>query len=440
MNDINLVDLKKGLKEQFDKFQGNINGQGKLAFNEVRKHALQQLEKIQFPTVKDEEWKYTNVQKILKHEFAFDLPSSGKIQEIESYIIPDLDAHRLVFVNGKLSEELSEIGQENGLTVLNIKDAQTQYGELVNEHLSKYAAFEEDAFTALSTAFTAEGAFIKVDKNKIIEKPILIFNFTDSTAANAIAMPRNLVIAEENAQVTVIEDYAAIGDNYGFINSVTEFKVSKNAIVHNYKLQNKSDKNFFIGTTQVHQEGDSHYNNTTITLGGDLVRNNLNILLDGEHCEAFMNGLYLLKDKHHVDNHSMVDHLKPNSYSNELYKGIMDGESKGVFNGKIFVRPDAQKTNAFQENKNILLSDKASIDTKPQLEIWADDVKCSHGATTGALDEEPVFYLRSRGIDEDKAKALLMFAFANDVLERIKSEPFKNHVAKLIGERLKQEI
>jgi Fe-S cluster assembly protein SufD len=267
----------------------------------------------------------------------------------------------------------------------------------------------------------------------------LFLFFSDTQTSNSFSQPRNLIIAEENSQVSVIENFVTLGEQESLINIVTEIVVEKRAIVNHYKIQGETTSNFHVGTTQVLQKENSNFANTTITMGGGIIRNNLNIEMDGEHIESYMNGLFMLNGKSHVDNHTVVDHQKPNGYSNELYKGILDDNSTGVFNGKIYVREDAQKTNAFQTNNNIILSDKATVDTKPQLEIWADDVKCSHGATVGALDEEPLFYLRSRGIPKDKARGLLMFAFATDLLDRIKIEPLRKHVEELIAERLGYE-
>jgi Fe-S cluster assembly protein SufD len=292
---------------------------------------------------------------------------------------------------------------------------------------------------ALNTALAMHGVFVHVKKGKAIERPILMLHVADARQASPLAQPRHLIIAEENSQVTVVERYVSLGKSTAVVNSVTEVSVAPYAVVDHYSIQEEGEAVSHIGLLQAKQGNNSHFSNTAIFLGDGMVRKNLNISLDGQHSEGYMNGLYLLGNRAHVDNHTMVDHRVPNCYSNELYKGVLDGQSRGVFNGKIFVRQDAQKTNAFQSNNNILLSDKAVVDTKPQLEIWADDVKCSHGATVGTLNEEPMFYLRSRGIPEAKAKALLTFAFAADVLERIKLAPLKAYIATEIAKRLGYE-
>ncbi|MEM1137996.1 MAG: Fe-S cluster assembly protein SufD [Bacteroidota bacterium] len=436
MNHVIQANLKENIQEAFTTFEKQLNGQRKSKWHQKRVEALNTLQGLSYPTVRHEEWKYTNLTKLLSNNYAFNAPSNLDKAAVLAFSLQDLDAHKLVFINGVFKKEFSSYSSEKGIHILSLKEAYKEHSELIEANFGKYAEIENEPFTALSTAFALDGVFILAEKSSIASKPVFVLSITDTAEYPVIAQPRNLVLAEENAQITIIEDFVSIGENPAFLNYVSEFKVDKHAHVDHYKLQNKAAKNFYVGTTQVQQSNNSNYNNTVVTLGGGLVRNNLNILLDGEHCEAFMNGLFMLKDQDHVDNHTMVDHMKPNSYSNELYKGVLDGRSTGVFNGKIYVRKYAQKTNAFQENKNILLSENATVDTKPQLEIWADDVKCSHGATTGALDEEPLFYLRSRGIGEDKARALLMNAFAADVISRIKSDAFKKHIEELIGNRL----
>jgi len=255
-----------------------------------------------------------------------------------------------------------------------------------------------------------------------------------------MSQPRNLIILEDNAQATIVESFHTIGTNDSFTNCFTEVVLNKDAHLDYYKIQNDSDKSYHVGTTQIYHVKKSYSSSTTITLSGAIVRNNLNIELGDEYCEAYLNGLYLEQGNMHVDNHTLVDHAKPNCYTNELYKGVLDDKSSGVFNGKIYVKLDAQKTNAFQSNKNILLSPNASMNTKPQLEILADDVKCSHGCTIGQMDDNALFFLRSRGIGESNAKALLTYAFASDVIDKVKLEPLRIHLNGLIAQRLGKGI
>ena len=300
-------------------------------------------------------------------------------------------------------------------------------------------SIKTESFIALNTAFTFDGAFIHIPAHTVVEKPIHLLHVSDARNEATVSYPRNLIVAENNSRVKVIESFHTVQSaNHNFINSVTEVVVKENSIVELNKIQNEAAEAFHINHTEASQEKNSTFKINTITLGGGIVRNNLHIVLNGEYCNSQLNGLYLLNGSQLVDNHTLVDHAKPNCYSNELYKGIIDGKAQGVFNGKIFVRKDAQKTNAYQSNKNILLSDDASMNAKPQLEIFADDVKCSHGATTGQLDEDALFYLRSRGIGEENAKALLNVAFAADVIKNISIEALKNNLSVLISTKLKR--
>jgi len=429
------LDSKDIIINQFEELESQLNGLRSSEFHKTRKGALEQFKSLDFPTTKHEEWKYTNLKRVLAENYNFSKSISVSKEQIASYQIEGLDANIMVFLNGRFNADLSTLEEVAGLSVSNLQDAYANHADELNTHFGKYAQIGDNPFIALNTALALDGAFVKVDRSKVIEKPLVLLYVADTEDENIVSQPRNLVLVGENAQFTIIEHFITLGEGKSLSNVVTEFYVEKSAHVDHYKLQNDAI-NFHVGTTQVYQQTQSNFANTTITLGGELVRNNLNIEMDGEHCESFMNGLYMLDGKSHVDNRTVVDHKLPNSYSNELYKGILDGFSTGVFNGKIYVRENAQKTNAFQQNNNILLSDKATIDTKPQLEIWADDVKCSHGATVGSLDEEPLFYLRSRGISEDKARSLLMFAFAADLLDRIKVEPLRKYVEALIADRL----
>jgi len=431
-----LVDFRAEADSHFSVLEENLNGERNTHLHEVRKSALAALHASDFPTIKHEEWKYTNVKKVVGNSYQLPSTQVNLQTDLSEYLIPNLEAYTVVFVNGQLNNSLSNLVDTAELVIQNLSEAYHNYQKDIDQYFGKLANFNEDTFTALNTAFSKNGIFIKVSKGKVIEKPIQIIHLNDASVSAVYAQPRILVVAEENAQLKVLENTITIGEGESFTNSVAEFVVEKYAHVDHYKIQNDSEVSSQINQIQVYQSDNSYFANTTVSMRGKLIRNNLNIALDGSYCEAYMNGLYMLNDKTHVDNHTVVDHKMPNSYSNELYKGVLDDCSTGVFNGKIFVRQDAQKTNAFQSNKNILLSDEATIDTKPQLEIWADDVKCSHGATTGALDEEPLFYLRSRGIPENQAKSLLMSAFADDILDRIKVEAIRDYTHQLIEERL----
>ncbi|HVD97245.1 MAG TPA: Fe-S cluster assembly protein SufD [Cytophagaceae bacterium] len=427
------TNLTAVLQEEFKRSESKRNAAGPVLAAK-QKEAFQNFEKTGFPSVKNEEWKYTNLSVLLKEELN---PAPGATlskQDIEKFLYP-VEANALIFVNGIYSKELSTILSPTAeLEILEIKNADKT---LTEKYFARKTYSSGDGLSLLNTAFAENGLFVQVKKNKALKYPVILYNFTDSRQGNVLAQPRNLILLEENAQAGVIETFHTFGTNTAFTNIVTEVILKQDANLDYYKIQDDTENSYHVGSTEILHEAKSFSSATTISIGGAITRNNLNITLDAEYCEAHLNGLYMLKGDQHVDNHTIADHAKANCYSNELYKGIMDERSTGVFNGKIFVKPDAQKTNAFQSNKNILLSKESTVNTKPQLEIYADDVKCSHGATTGQLDRESLFYLRSRGIGEAAAQKLLLHAFANDVLERIKIEPLRELLVLKIEERLK---
>lgn len=402
--------------------------------SERRIKALKSFENSGFPTTKHEEYKYFNISKVLKEEFRLAEYRELNKPDIESYFFNEVKCNRLVFINGKYSKEHSSILDSED--VLQIKSFEETDSALLEKYFAKEVYSSNDPFAELNTALAQHGIFINIPKNKVVENPVFLHFFSDAAEANIFIQNRNLIIAEENSQLTLTSVYHTIGENISFLNEVTEIILKENANVTYYKLQDDNPTSVNIGGTTVTLEGKSIFNSGTITLNGAMVRNNLNVILKAEYSEANFYGLYFTKDRQFVDNHTMVDHAVPNCESNELYKGIIDDKSTGVFNGKIFVKQDAQKTNAFQSNKNILLTKDATMNTKPQLEIFADDVKCSHGATIGQLEEEPLFYLRSRGIGEDSAKAMLLVAFAQDIIDYIKIDALKEYLSKAIEERL----
>ncbi|MCP4520211.1 MAG: Fe-S cluster assembly protein SufD [Cytophagales bacterium] len=404
---------------------------------ELRKEAFASFQNLDFPTIRDEEYKFTNVRKIAQTAYKTKAGNTLTAEQVQSAFIPNLEGNVLVFVNGVYSAEYSTIVTDtNKLKIQTLGEAISENSETFNAHYAKILATDTDAFNALNTAYAEEGLYVHVPKGKIVEEPITLYFLADAQAGDVATHPRNLIVVEENAQVRVSEVYKTFGENRSFTNEGSEIYVAESAIVDFYRIQNDGDNASQAGTTQVLQAQKSVFSATTITLSGEIIRNNLNITLGGEHIESHMNGLYLVDGKTHIDNHTVADHQFPNCESHELYKGIMDDFSRGVFNGKIFVRQDAQKTNAFQSNKNILLSDSATVNTKPQLEIWADDVSCSHGCTTGQLDEKALFYLQQRGISKKQAQALLTKAFAGEVVERIKIDSLRKYVEGLIENRL----
>ena len=424
-------------KEQFERLQtqNGSNGLGNL-----RQSAFRAFDRMGIPSVKHEEWKYTRISSLFNKELEFALTHEISKADIEKVKMPGHEAaNELVFVNGIYSPEHSVI-QSPSLVVLPLEKASSEYHDIISENLGHSSNYQKDGINALNTAFIQGAVFIHVNKGKTVEHPVYIYNISDARQGSLLSQPRTLVHIDENARLQLVETYITFGATDNFTNQVMEIVVEKDAQVEYYKIQNDSVHSSQVSTTHFRQRGKSHVHAVTISLNGGIVRNNLNIVMEAEHSEAHMYGLYFQSGHSHIDNHTVVDNVKPHCYSNELYKGIMDGNSTGVFNGKIFVRKDAQKTNAYQSNKNILLSDQASVNTKPQLEIFADDVKCSHGCTIGQLDDEGLFYLRSRGISENTARGLLLHSFVVDILEHIKPEPIREHIDQLISARLEFDI
>jgi Fe-S cluster assembly protein SufD len=436
---MNNTDLKTQLIADFKTAEGRMNGEAKSAVHQIRQQALERFDKLGFPTIRHEEWKYSNVKNLVNQAFEFNAVSNFSAKDLEEMPIPNLEGNILYFINGIYNAELSVIvSPATELQILTFAEAAKTQPELVEQYFNKYSDYQDNAFTALNTAFAKNGVFVHVPDNKVVAQPIILRFISDARTLNVASQPRNLIVVGKRSEVQIAEAYRSLGENASFTNAVTEFVVGEEANVHYYKVQNESDKSYHIGTTSVLQAGKSVFTANTVTANGGFVRNNLNIKIDGEYAEANMFGLYIPNGKQHIDNHTAVDHAKPNSNSNELYKGILKGKSTGVFNGKIFVRQDAQKTNAFQSCKNVLLSEDASMNTKPQLEIWADDVKCSHGTTTGQLNDDALFYMQARGISKDTARALLTLAFAQDVIDKFEIVAIKEYLQALIEEKIYQ--
>ena len=428
------VDLKEAILTQLQQNESVTKQHFSNIIENRKTQALESFQRSGFPTNKHEEYKYFNLNKVLKTEYTFPISSASATENAKSFLFEDLKANRLVFINGIYSPEHSTIvSSGNELIVSALQDADQN---IVEKYFGQEVYSASDPFAELNTASVQNGILIQVPKNKVVEHPVLIHFIADANQADVFVQPRVMLLAETNAQVSLLETFHTYGTNTSFTNAVTEIVLHTDAIVDYYKLQNDVASSVHVGNTIVTLEGKSTFNSSTITLSGAMVRNNLNVILKAEYSEANFYGLYFTGDRQVVDNHTMVDHAVPNCESNELYKGILGDSSTGVFNGKIFVKQDAQKTNAFQSNKNILLTKDATMNTKPQLEIFADDVKCSHGATIGQLEEEPLFYLRSRGIGEDSARALLLVAFAQDIIDHIKIDALKEYLSKAIEQRL----
>lgn len=432
------MELKDKLVSSFLAFENNGVFDLDSHVHSLRAKAIQNFEKEGFPSKKDEEWKYTNLRPILKHDYSLVTSAEKSIgfKNIEQYLINDIESYNLIFIDGVFSSFLSDTTHEDcDVCILSSALSKPKYKMIVDNYFNSISK-EKNSLAELNTAFTKEGAFINIPKNTIVQKPIQILYFSTGSEKEILLQPRNLVIVGENSHVQIIERHQNLSENTALTNAVTEIFAHKRAIVDYYKIQNDTENSSLIDNTYVQQKQQSIASVNTFTFGGKLTRNNLEFYHEGEYITSNLNGVSVLSGKQHVDNHTLINHKYPNCESHELYKGIYDEKSTGVFNGKVIVQPEAQKTNAFQQNNSILIDDGASINSKPQLEIFADDVKCSHGCTIGQLDESALFYMQSRGIPKKEAKALMLYAFGNDVVTKIKIPQLKTRITKLIAKKL----
>ena len=430
------MNLKEKLVSSFMAFENSVDVDHFV--HDVRSEAIKTFENKGFPNKKQEAWKYTSLNNLLKVDFSIFPKEVNTLEyrDVKKYFLHEIDTYKIVFIDGIYSSFLSETTHD-GVDICLMSSALTKpmYQPVIDVYFNKIAS-KEESLTTLNTAFSREGAYIYIPKNKAPKKTVEILHFATGNEANLMLQPRNLIIVEENAELQVIERHQSLTSNEVLTNSVTEIYASKHANIDYYKVQNNVKTASLIDNTYISQKDTSTVNVHTFSFGGKLTRNNLNFYQEGEHVNSTMKGVTILGEKQHVDHHTLVHHRQPNCESHQDYKGIYGEKSTGVFNGKIIVDKIAQKTNAFQQNNNILISDKATINTKPQLEIFADDVKCSHGCTIGQLDEEALFYLRSRGIPKKEATALLMYAFANNVLESVRIPELKTRINKLIATKL----
>jgi Fe-S cluster assembly protein SufD len=386
----------------------------------LREKANEILETTEFPTTRTEAWKYTRLTKIKNGVFkAVDLRL--KAIDLTPFLIPKVEGSVMVFVNGIFAKELSKIEVESGLELVSLAE-----NNIFEVAVGQQIPLENEVFSALNTYYAQDGIGVRIAKKTELKQSIQVIFI--STTENSYSGARNVISCEDFASAHIVLNYVSLDANATFNNSLTEIHVGTNANLTIDKIQQEVDSSFNITSEFVNQEKDSTFTINTITLDGALVRNNLTIAVDGQNSETNLSGAYILKGKQHVDNHTVVDHKVAHCQSNELYKGVIDDQATAVFNGKVFVRKDAQKINAFQSNGNVLLSDNATVNSKPELEIYADDVKCSHGSTTGQLDEEAIFYLRARGISEKGARALMVSAFIGDVIEKIENEAVQEYV------------
>ena len=429
------MDLKEKLVSSFLAFENHVDLDGYV--HDVRTDAIKVFEEKGFPSKKEEDWKYTSLNSILKEDYSVFPKQENALEykDIKKYFIHDIDTYKIIFIDGKYSSHLSQTTHD-GIDVCLMSSAlnKPKYQLIIENYFNIGAT--KDSLSSLNTAFSSEGAYIHIPKNKIVRKPIQILHFSTGNESATMLQPRNLVVVEENSHVQILERHQSLTNNPVLTNSVTEIFANKRAIVDYYKIQNDNENASLIDNTFIKQKRESLASVHTFTFGGKLTRNNLSFFQEGERIDSTLKGITIIGNKQHVDHNTLVHHIEPNCESHQDYKGIFADSSTGVFNGKVLVDKEAQNTNAFQANNNILLSDKASINTKPQLEIFADDVKCSHGCTIGQLDESAMFYMRSRGIPEKEAKALLMYAFSNNVIKSVKIPELKQRITNIIANKL----
>ncbi len=408
--------------DQFDEFSAGGASDAPAWVNDRRRDAIDRFAALRFPTTRNEDWHFTSVAPIAEREFTFVAARTGDVQsgDLEGLGFGGDDGwHSVVFVNGRHAAELSDVsGLDPRVRVLSLADAWTAAPELA-KRVGTILTDEDAAFSALNTAFMPDGVVIHVPQDVELALPIHVLFVTDAHAAKTVMYPRNLIVLDRHAKATVIESYVSLGDAAYFTNAVTETSIAEGASLEHVKVQREGRRAFHVGTTEAVQGRDSHFISFSFATGASLARTNIYTKLDGEGGGATLNGLYMLDGEQHCDHQTRIEHVAPNCFSRELYKGVLDGRSHGVFNGKVYVHPEAQKTDGKQTNNTLLLSPDAQIDTKPQLEIFADDVKCTHGATVGRIDEVALFYMKSRGVNAEAARRLLIYAFAADVIETI---------------------
>ena len=422
----------------FSEFSKQAAGHSLPWLRKLREDAFERFCETGFPTTHDEDWRFTNVAAIARTQFALAVDLQGRVSDsdLKPWRVEN-EAVQLVFVDGQFARELSRFGSlPKKVTVSSLKEEIARSAPALEAHLGRYLNLERDAFCALNTAFAEDGAFVQVGRGVVMEAPIHLLFVSTAASSPRMVHPRNLLIFERESQATVIEEYISLGAGTVLCNTATELVAGENSTVSHYMIEREHQDAFNISTLRIQQERSANVASHSLLLGGGLVRNNVHPVLAGEGGECLINGLFVGNGRQHLDNYMHVEHASPHCSSRQFYNGILDGKSHGVFHGRIVVHKDAQKTDAKQTNRNLLLSDDAQIDTKPQLEIYADDVKCTHGATIGQIEENALFYLRSRGIDELTARRFLLMAFAGECLDRMKPGPAREHAGRLVHEHL----
>ena len=424
--------------EEFTELSRNGASAEPAWLRETRRAGIEKFAELGFPTPRNEDWHFTSVAPIAESVFSPLRGTSGEIDRsaLEPFTFAQRDWPLLVFVNGRHDAGLSSLGAlAKGVRVTDLASAMRSEPALIEPYLGKLSPLDGRSFSALNAAFMSDGAVIHIAPDTEAPVPLHVIFVSDSSAAKGVAHLRNLIIAGRHSKTTVIESYVSLGDSHYFTNAVTEVKVDAGATLAHYKIQRESERAFHVHTIDAQQARDSHYVSFSFATGAALSRTNIYTNLDGEGCGATLNGLYMADGEQHMDHQTNIVHAQPNCFSREIYKGILSGSAHGVFNGKVYVYPIAQKTDGKQTNNNLLLSEHARIDTKPQLEIFADDVRCTHGATVGRLDEMALFYMKSRGVSADRATRLLTYAFAADVLETIEVEAVRTELERATLER-----
>jgi Fe-S cluster assembly protein SufD len=426
---------------EFESFAGTATAEGPEWLEPIRRAAMDRFAATGFPSARDEEWRFTPVTPIAQTSWrTVGVGGTEDIarEQLTPFVFGQADWCTLVFVNGEYAPGLSSAGSmPEGVLATSLADALRNGGDLLQRHLARYARIEENPFTALNTAFLRDGGLIHVPAGVELPRPINLVFVTTADAAGVVMHPRNLIVVERNARASVVESYVTLapGARY-WTNPVTEVWTGPNSWVEHTRIQRESEAAYHVATTEVEVSRDSHYRSFSMAMGASLARHNLNARLADQYSEALLYGLYVTHGEQLVDTHTVLYHDHPNCRSWEVYKGILEDRSHAVFNGKVFVKPEAQKTDAKQTNRNLVLSDHAKVDTKPQLEIFADDVKCTHGATVGRLDDAALFYARSRGVPQDAAERLLTYAFAAEVIEEVTLEPVREELDRLVLGRL----
>ncbi len=423
--------------EAFTEFAKRAPGQNQGWLRKLREDAFAYFCEVGFPTTHDEDWRFTNVSAIA--QTAFRLPPEAvnvSAEQVEPFRLGGA-ACELVFVNGRFDPKLSSVNSlPKGVSAGSLAEEIRRDPKPLERYLGQYLNTQRDVFCALNTAFLEDGAYVHIGRGTVLEAPIYLLFVTTAGEAPVMTHPRNLIIAEEDSQATVVEDYVSLGAGVAFSNAATELVAGEHTVLSHYLIEREHTDAYNVSTLRLQQGRSASVASHSVLLGGGLVRNNVHPVLAGEGADCLINGLFIGNGHQHMDNYMLVEHASPHCASRQFYNGILDGHSRGVFHGRIIVHKEAQKTDAKQTNRNLLLSDDAQIDTKPQLEIYADDVKCTHGATIGQIEEDELFYLRSRGIDEPAARRLLLYAFASECLERMKPGPVRARIEELVNEWL----